>query len=91
MSKIGRSVLNNPPKDVLTRPWLNNTLTSRDKVLRVLEAKRGWVSISEIARNADLSWITTRNALNELLLLGKVEGVRQKKGRGRPLLFKLKS
>lgn len=84
--KIGQSVLRR--SGVLTEPWMKNKLTSREKVLRVLEEAEGKLSVSEIARRAGLSWPTTRNALNELMLLGKTVGERI--GKGKALLFKVK-
>lgn len=95
--KIGQSVVSSASnskinKDILTRKWMKNDITSRDKVLEVLENAEEPMSVSGISRKAELVWITTRNALNELLLLGLVECLgRSKKGRrGNPLLFRLK-
>lgn len=91
-SVLGESVLGrSPKKSVLTKHWMNRALTSREKVLKVLKEADHRMSVSEIARKANLSWVTTRNALKDLMLLGKVKGVRHEEGRGQPLLFKLKA
>lgn len=68
---------------VLTRKWYRNKVTSRQKVLNLLLNSTQELSISQVARKLEISWVTARNALTELLALSLVKGERK----GRELVF----
>ena len=70
-------------EDVLTRKWCRNAVTSRQKVLNLLLNSTHELSISQVARKLEISWVTARNALTELLALSLVKGERK----GRELVF----
>ena len=94
--KIGQSIIASSPnskisKNVLTKRWMKNDITSREKVLKVLQTTEKALNIHQIARKAKISWYTAKTALHELMLLEKVYCLgRSEKGRGKPLLFRLK-
>lgn len=88
--KIGRSALrSNPshklPKELLTQK-LGNRVDAKEKVLNVLSKADHALNITEISKKAGLSWVTTRTALLELVMLGEVKGFRS----GRHTMFKVK-
>lgn len=82
--KIGSPVLKS--RNVLTEKWMGHEERSRHKVLAVLKEVDKELSITQISHRANLSWVTTKNALLELIMLGLVEGKRE----GNALKFKIK-
>lgn len=86
MAKIGSDVLQKP--DIMTQPPSSFRMGySTDKVYVVLKQNKGvYMSISEISRKADISWVTARNAINELIYLGLAEAKRV----GNSVMVKLK-
>lgn len=81
MSKIGTDILTvQPPK--ISEEMLSGYgkgYTSREKVYKILKETSVALSTTQIAKRVDLSWYVVTNVLKDLLILGIVEGKRDKR------------
>lgn len=80
--RIGKSVLRGKNKigdPIITQEWWGNKTLTKDKVLEVLKENPEGLSINAVAKKANVTWLTAKIALLELLSTDAVEFEKKKR------------